>query len=121
MIKTQTLYERIGGRAALEAVVDEFYRRIVADQQLAPLFAKTDMKKQRGHQVAFLAAALGGPADYRGKDMRAAHVGRGITANHYAAVAGHLQGTLQWAGVGGEELAAIMATAASLQSQVVSA
>jgi len=46
--------------------VDEFYKRVLSDPLLAPLFANTDMKKQRNHQIAFLAYALGGPnAAYR--------------------------------------------------------
>ncbi len=102
-------------------VVDEFYRRILADKALAPLFAKTDMKKQRSHQIAFLAYALGGPNEYKGASMKAAHAGRGITADHFGRVAGHLQSTLQWAKVGEPEVTAIMGAAASLQSDVVSA
>lgn len=114
-----SLYQRIGGKAALQAVVDEFYRRVLADELLAPLFAQTDLQKQRQHQVAFLAMALGGPNEYRGAGMRAAHAGRGITHAHFHAVAGHLQATLHWAGVGGEEIGQIMAAAASLQGDVV--
>lgn len=119
MTHTQTRYRRIGGRGALTAVVDEFYRRLLADPEVAPLFADTDMDRQRRHQAAFLATALGGPAAYAGRDMHSAHRGRGITARHFAVVAGHLQTTLEWAGVGGDELAAIMATAAGLQEQIV--
>lgn len=121
MTNTQSLYRRIGGKVALTAVVEEFYRRILADAELAPLFAATDMAVQKRHQAAFLAAALGGPAAYAGRDMREAHRGRGITARHFAAVAGHLQSTLAWAGLGGDEVATIMATAAGLQDQIVEA
>ena len=111
----------IGGKPALVAVVDQFYTRILADKKLAPLFAKTDMKRQRSHQVAFLAYALGGPSEYRGQPMQAAHAGRGITAEHFGLVAGHLQATLQWAKVGAPEVASIMTAAASLQGDIVGA
>ena len=114
-----SIYDRIGGKNALHAVVDEFYRRVTADSLLKPLFAKTDLQKQKQHQVAFLTAALGGPKAYKGKDMTAAHRGRGITDKHFAAVAGHLQSTLQWAKVGAPDVATIMQTAASLHDQIV--
>lgn len=121
MVTTGTLYEKIGGKQALNTVVDEFYRRVLADQSLAPLFVDTDMEQQRAHQVAFLAYALGGPKDYKGAGMKKAHEGRGITKEHFGAVAGHLQGTLQWANVGAQEIAQIMAAAASLENDVVDA
>ncbi|MCA8950405.1 MAG: group 1 truncated hemoglobin [Planctomycetes bacterium] len=119
MPETQTLYDRIGGKPALAAVVDDFYRRVLADELLAPLFAATDMARQRGHQLAFLTYALGGPNRYEGRNMRDAHRGRGITDAHFGAVAGHLQSTLQDAGVGVDELSSIMAAAAGLRDDVV--
>lgn len=115
----QSLFDRIGGKPALTAVVDQFYVRIMADKKLAPLFANTDMKRQRSHQVAFLAMALGGPSEYSGRSMRSAHAGRGITDEHFGLVAGHLQATLQWAKVDAPEIAAIMTAAAGLQAEVV--
>lgn len=119
MTATGTIYAKIGGKQALTTVVDEFYRRVLADQTLAPLFANTDMHKQRNHQVAFLSFALGGGGDYAGLGMQKAHAGRGITAAHFGAVAGHLQATLQWAKVGATEVAQIMSVAASLQGEIV--
>lgn len=121
MVSATTIYDKIGGKAALSVVVDEFYKRVLADELLAPMFADTDMDKQRSHQVAFLAFAVGGPMDYKGEGMQAAHKGRGITDAHFGAVAGHLQTTLQWAGVGSEEVAQIMAVAGSLKSHIVEA
>ncbi len=114
-----SIYDRIGGKGALTAVVDDFYRRVLGDPLLQPLFSGTDMEQQKRHQVAFLTAALGGPAAYKGKDMRAAHRGRGITDRHFGAVAGHLQASLEQAKVGREDLGAIMQAAASLKDQVV--
>lgn len=119
MVATTTIYDAIGGKAALTAVVDEFYARVLRDPLLAPLFAHTDMQKQRGHQVAFLAYALGGPDEYRGAGMRDAHAGRGIQGEHFLAVAWHLQATLAWAGVGHAEVDQIMAAASSLYDDVV--
>ena len=117
--RQQSLFDKIGGKAALTAVVDQFYVRILADKKLAPLFANTDMKRQRAHQVAFLATALGGPNEYKGRSMKASHQGRGITSEHFGLVAGHLQSTLEWAKVGAAEITAIMTAAASLQPEVV--
>jgi hemoglobin len=115
-----SIYDRIGGKQALVVVVDDFYRRVLGDPLLQPLFVNTDMAAQKRHQVAFLTAALGGPSAYKGKDMSAAHRGRGITDRHFGAVAGHLQASLVNAKVGQPEIDSIMQAAASLQKQVVS-
>lgn len=113
------LFDAIGGRPALTVVVESFYQRVLADPLLAPLFANTDMAKQRAHQVDFLSAALGGPEGYRGPSLRSAHQGRGITREHFAHVAGHLQDALREANVEARAVDAIMTTAASLMSEVV--
>ncbi len=86
-----TLYQQLGGREAIAAVADKFYRRVLGDPQLAPFFAATDMARLRRHQAAFLGMALGGPSDYQGRALRQAHRGRGIGDAHFDAVAGHLR------------------------------
>lgn len=113
------LYATIGGREPLVAVVDDFYDRVLADPVLAPLFAGTDMRRQRAHQVEFLAAAFGGPEAYRGPSLRQAHRGRGITREHFARVAGHLEAALVGAKVEPRVVQAILATVAALQPEIV--
>src|ERR1700733_11923822 len=94
-----SIYESIGGAAALAAVVDDFYVRVLADPQLAGFFAGANMQKLKGRQVEFFAAALGGPDFYQGADMRKAHAGRGISQADFDKVAAHLVAALAAAGV----------------------
>ncbi len=68
-----TLYARIGGEAALDAAVDLFYDKVLADERIKHIFTDIDMAKQRKHQKMFLAFALGGLPDYPGQGMRDAH------------------------------------------------
>ncbi|HEB54020.1 MAG TPA: group 1 truncated hemoglobin [bacterium] len=119
MTTTKTLFEKLGGKPAVTAVVDNFYQRILADPTVSHFFAGTDMVKQRAHQAAFLGMALGGPNEYRGRAMRAAHTGLGITDEHFGAIAGHLQAALEWAGVGADDIRTIIGVAASLKNDVV--
>ena len=58
-----SLYERIGGDAALDAAVDLFYRKVLADPGINHFFDTTDMDEQRGKQKAFLSMVFGGPND----------------------------------------------------------
>jgi len=72
-----SIYDSIGGAPAVRLAVDKFYGRVLNDPQLAPYFAGvSDIDKLKAHQRAFIAAAVGGPEIYRGRDMGAAHVRR---------------------------------------------
>ena len=102
--KKKPLFDRIGGEKAVNAVVDAFYVKVLADEKVNYMFNKTDMKRQANHQKAFITVALGGPNNYRGRGMRKAHetVNKGVfpTEVHFNAIAGHLAATLKEAGVG---------------------
>src|SRR5215207_4138147 len=94
-----SLYEQLGGAESIGAVVDDFYRRVLADDALAAVFAGLDLGRLRRHQTRFLGYALGGPNQYTGRNMRAAHAGLGITPAQFAAVAAHLSAALTAGGV----------------------
>src|SRR5271156_939210 len=85
-----SIYDKIGGHEAIKVVVEDFYVRVLADDQLAGFFAGTNMSRLKGKQVEFFAAALGGPEPYPGAPMKHAHQGRGINMLHFNLVAGHL-------------------------------
>nr|WP_307849410.1 hypothetical protein [Qaidamihabitans albus] len=55
-----TVYEQIGGQEALATVVDDFYRRVLDDPELAGFFAGTNMARLKGRQVEFFAARSAG-------------------------------------------------------------
>ena len=93
--KFSTLYERIGGDPALDAAVEIFYKKVLADKRVNHFFEDVNMNKQRGKQKAFLAAALGGPIPWKGKDMRKAHASLDLRESDFNAIAEHLQGTLE--------------------------
>jgi hemoglobin len=122
-VAEQTLYERLGGEDAITATVGMFYDRIMGDESLAPFFADLDMDKQINKQIAFMTMAFGGPHGYDGKDLRTAHarlVTRGLNAEHFAAVAGHLHSTLTTLGVPNELITEVMSIVGSTQPEVLS-
>lgn len=115
-----SIYERIGGEAALVTVVDDLYARILADDVLRGFFADVDSDRIIKQQVAFFAEALGGPAAYAGKPMRAAHAGLRISQDDFDRVAGHLVAALTAAGVPDEVVGEIIGTVAALAGEIVS-
>ena len=48
----QSLYEQLGGKPAVEAAVDLFYSKVLADNRINHYFANIDMGKQIGMQRA---------------------------------------------------------------------
>ena len=113
-----SIFERIGGHEAIELVVDDFYVRVLADDQLSNFFAGTNMNRLKGKQAEFFAAALGGPEPYSGAPMKKVHRGRGITMHHFTLVAGHLSDALLAAGVTPETVSEILEVIAPLSADV---
>jgi hemoglobin len=115
-----SIYDRIGGHEAIEVVVEDFYVRVLADDQLAAFFAGTNMSRLKGKQTEFFAAALGGPDPYTGAPMKQVHQGRGISMHHFNLVAGHLGAALAAAGVPAETVTEILCAIASLAPDIAS-
>lgn len=77
-----TLYDRLGGNDGIRAVVDEFYDRLLADEELGPFFEEANMEKLRETQTAFLCEAAGGPERYDAEPVREAHLHVPFTPAH---------------------------------------
>jgi hemoglobin len=116
-----SIYAQIGGHEALEAVVADFYDRVLADDELAGFFTGTNMARLQGKQVEFFAAALGGPEPYSGAPMRQVHQGRGITTRHFTLVAVHLADSLATAGVPDNIIEQILAAVSLLRDEIATA
>ncbi len=119
---SESLFDKIGGAAAVEAAVDIFYRRVLEDKSIEQFFDNTDMDAQRSKQMSFLTMAFGGPNSYSGKDMREAHaplVEKGLNESHFNAVAGHLQATLEELDVPKNLIKEVMAIASSTHDDVL--
>jgi len=120
--KQASLYERIGGDAAVNAAVDVFYRKVLADDRINKFFEGVDMEKQSAKQKAFLTMALGGPNNYTGEDMRKGHahlVEKGLDNSHFDAVMENLGATLTELGVPNELIGEAAAIAESTRSDVL--
>ena len=89
-----SIYHKIGGKAAVSAAVDRFYVKVLADDRVNHFFEDVSMKKQHNKQKEFIAAALGSPVAWKGKDMRKAHEDLDLTEKDFAVIAGHLKATL---------------------------
>ena len=117
-----TLYDRLGGLAAVDAAVDIFYRKVLSDTLVSHFFDSTDMDEQRTKQKAFLTMVFGGPEEYTGKDMREAHaplVEQGLNDSHFDSVAGHLEATLKELEVAEDLIGEVMTIAGGTRDDVL--
>ncbi|MDP0491364.1 MAG: group 1 truncated hemoglobin [Verrucomicrobiota bacterium JB023] len=94
-MENESLYERIGGEEGISKLIDQFYERVLADEELAPFFQHTPIEKLQRMQKEFFSEALGGPLFYSGKPLRQVHAGKGIRKEHLRRFTDHLKGTLE--------------------------
>ena len=118
-VAKDSLYQRIGGQPAIEAAVDLFYVKVLADERVNHFFTDVNMKKQHAKQKAFIAAALGGPVPYTGKDMRTAHKNLDLKEADFNVIAGHLQNTLTELKVDAQVISDVMAVVGSTKNDVL--
>jgi len=119
---TDSLFNKIGGEAAVDAAVAIFYRKVLADNHINQFFIGIDMKAQAEKQRGFLTLALGGPNNYSGKDLREGHahlVVLGLNDSHFDAVMYNLTSTLEEMGVAGELIKEVAAVAESTRKDVL--
>lgn len=112
-------YDRIGGATAVSAVVNCFYEAVLADPDLAPYFAGVDMSKLRRHQALLISQVLGGPAEYDGRELAAAHAGLNVTDDAYEKVVTHLVAALREAGVEDDVIGRVAQVVAGIRADIV--
>jgi hemoglobin len=119
----ETLFDQIGGTGAVDAAVDLFYDKILADETIAGFFKHIDMDRQARAQKAFLTQVLKGEARDPHGYMARAHAKlvkeQGLNDAHFDAVAGHLAATLSELSVPAPLIDQIMPAVAALREAVL--
>ncbi|HTS27836.1 MAG TPA: group 1 truncated hemoglobin [Bryobacteraceae bacterium] len=119
-----SLYQRLGGRPAIEAVVDDLVSRILADDRVNTYFAHAGSSREaadayKSKLADFICQATGGPCKYMGADITAAHQGRGITNAAFDAVVSDLVATLDKLQVPEREKNQVLALLGPMRTAVV--
>jgi len=117
-----SLYERLGGEAAVNAAVDSFYRKVLSDDRVNYFFDDVDMDKQIVKQKTFLTMVFGGPNHYTGKDMREGHrhlLKRGLNDSHVDVIIELLGKTLSELGASEDDIKEVAAIANSVRDDVL--
>ena len=115
----RSLYERLGGKDAIVAVIDDFVARAAGDARINGKFARTDVPRLKAMLVDQVTAATGGPATYSGRTMEETHAGMGVTAGEFDALVGDLVDTLQQFEVPAPEQTELLAILGPLRADIV--
>ncbi|QDS93922.1 Group 1 truncated hemoglobin GlbN [Roseimaritima multifibrata] len=116
--ESKELFERLGGTEAIAEIVNEMYRRVLADEELGPFFKDIPMDRVRKMQLQFLASALDGPVEYTGAELSSVHAGRGITSRHFAKFCGHFADAMEDCGASKRDVDDALARLATYKDKI---
>ncbi len=103
-----SLFDRLGGTAAMNAAAEKLYGRIMVDNRINHFFHNIDVEHQTRKMAEFMAFAFGGAPQWTGATLKDAHAGlvtNGLNDDHFDAVVENVGKTLEDLGVP-EDLAA---------------
>ena len=120
----KSLYDRLGKKKAITAVVDEFVARVAADNRINRYFGPTAsdparLKTFKGHLIDQICQASGGPCKYTGKDMKTAHMGMGVSGADFDALVEDLVGALDKFKVGAHEKDQLLGALGPMKADIV--
>ncbi|MGH7792593.1 MAG: group I truncated hemoglobin [Thermodesulfobacteriota bacterium] len=117
--KEKSLYDRLGGKEAITAVVDDFVARVAADTRINGFFANTDIPHLKQCLVDQICEASGGPCKYTCRDMKSTHAGMGVSTADFNALVEDLVATLDQFNVGQKEKDELLAVLGPMQKDIV--
>lgn len=116
-----SLYERLGGKAAITAVVEDFVGRVAADSRINGKFANANIPRLKMMLVNQICQASGGPCVYTGRDMKSGHAGMGITSEQFDALVDDLVASLNKFKVGEREKNELLGVLGPMKKDIVTA
>ena len=118
-MEPRSLYDRLGGKGAINAVIDDFVARAAADGRIKAKFARTDVPRLKAMLMEQVSMATGGPVTYTGRGMRETHDGMGVTAGEFDALVGDLVATLNRFSVPAAEQQELLGILGPLRGDIV--
>lgn len=115
----RSLYDRLGGKSAITAVVDDFVGHVAADQRINAKFAHANIPRLKTMLVEQICQASGGPCTYTGRDMKNAHAGMGVSGAEFDALVGDLVATLNTFKVGDREKNELLGALGPMKQDIV--
>jgi hemoglobin len=115
----KSLFLRLGGEEKILALTREIVRLHRQNPVIGHYFAKSDPEVAARHAAQFITTGTGGPAVYKGPDLRTTHARMGITNADFLSAGGDIVKAMQTLGLGPNEVDELVCTLVSLRDQVV--
>ena len=116
---TKPLYDRLGGKPAITAVVDDFVANVAADTRINQRFQGTNIPRLKTMLVDQICEATGGPCKYTGKTMVEAHRAMYVSDAEFNALVEDLVKTLDTFKVGAQEKTELLTALGGMRKDVV--
>lgn len=81
-----TLYDQLGGKPGVAALIDASLDRYANDPRVAPSFAHTDITRFRRMFAMYVCQVADGPCHYTGASMAEVHRGMNLSETQFNAV-----------------------------------
>ena len=117
--QTKSLYDRLGGPDAINALTESWVARVGGDDRANGKFARTDIPRLLKEVSDQLCEATGGPCTYTGRSMQETHAGMGTTAGEFDVVMQHLDAALDELNVPRVEQAELVALLLPMRDDIV--
>jgi len=118
-VKGKSLYDRLGGKGAITAVVETFVGNVGGDARINGFFRSTDLTKLKMHLVNQICEASGGPCKYTGRTMKQTHAGMGVHDAAFGALVEDLVSALDHHKVGKTEKDELLGVLGPMKSDIV--
>jgi len=118
-VAAKSLYDRLGGKGAITAVVETFVGNVGGDKRINGYFGSTDLTKLKMHLVNQICEASGGPCKYTGRTMKQTHAGMGVHDAAFGALVEDLVAALDHHKVGKTEKDELLGVLGPMKSDIV--
>ena len=115
----KALYDRLGGKPAITAVVDDFIGNVAGDARINKRFANANIPRLKQQLVDQICEASGGPCKYTGMTMLEAHRGMNISDAEFGALVEDLVKSLDKFKVPAQEKTELLTALGGMKPQIV--
>jgi hemoglobin len=119
MVAKKSLFDRLGGKPAITAVVDDFVANVAADARINQRFSTANIPRLKAMLVDQICEATGGPCKYTGRDMKSVHAGMRITDAEFNALVEDLVKSLDKFKVPAQEKTELLTALGGMKPQIV--
>ena len=115
----QSVYEQLGEKEGISAIVEEMLYRVGGDERIVHHFDGVDIVRVHEQITEQVCDVVGGPCEYTGESMQVSHEGMGVTHADFNALVEHLIAAMEKYDVPVSAQNQLLATLAPMYKDIV--